>query len=40
MVTQHNSQHTNVGLSDRLPHNSIRSGKDDQVIVVRPHANW
>jgi hypothetical protein len=40
LVTQHNSNHTNIGLSDRLPHNAIRSGQNDTPVIVRPHPNW
>lgn len=40
MVTQHNPNHANVGLGDRLATNEIRTGKNDQTIIVRPHPNW
>jgi hypothetical protein len=40
LITQHNSEHTNVGLSHRLTGNEARTGQHDQVIVVRPHPNW
>lgn len=40
IITQHNSNHASVRLDDRLTDNDLRTGNDDQVIVVRPHPNW
>ncbi|RZS40831.1 putative amidase-like protein [Herbihabitans rhizosphaerae] len=36
MVTQHNANHANINLDDRLPTTEIRDGTNDKVIVVRP----
>jgi Tfp pilus assembly protein FimT len=36
MVTQHNPEHTNVNVVDRVDTGRIYSGNDDQILVVRP----
>ncbi|MBN6034021.1 amidase domain-containing protein [Amycolatopsis sp. 195334CR] len=40
LYTQHNSNHTNIGLNHRLSHNETRTGAGDVPLVVRPHPNW
>ncbi|UJW31081.1 amidase domain-containing protein [Saccharothrix sp. AJ9571] len=40
LYTQHNSNHTNIGLNHRLSHNETRTGGGDVPLVVRPHPNW
>jgi Putative amidase domain len=39
MVTQHNPNHADVNLVDRVDTGRIYSGNDDQIIVVRPGFN-
>lgn len=36
MVTQHNPNHTDINVVDRVETGRIYSGKDDQILVVRP----
>lgn len=36
MVTQHNPNHTNVNVVDRVETGAIYSGNNDEIIVVRP----
>lgn len=39
MVSQHNPEHSNVNVVDRVETGRIYSGNDDQILVVRPGFN-